>query len=231
VAHFLVQIEGLATTTATNTGWIIAVSPLALALLSVLFLGEGIGRSGVAGIAIATLGIALLVSGGRPAELDWLRSRGDWLVLASAHTLALYTLVTRDLVRRRPPLAVTLTILLIAGVLTAVVATSRAQVVALPALSPRGVAALLYLAIPGLALGQWLWQEGVARLGAARAGLYLYLEPLATTALAVPLLDEPFGPATATGGALVIAGVFTAQRLGPAAPPTADRATPSPGRE
>jgi hypothetical protein len=139
VAHFLVQIEGLATTTATNTGWIIAVSPLALALLSVLFLGEGIGRSGVAGIAIATLGIALLVSGGRPAELDWLRSRGDWLVLASAHTLALYTLVTRDLVRRRPPLAVTLTILLIAGVLTAVVATSRAQVVALPALSPRGV--------------------------------------------------------------------------------------------
>ena len=32
-----------------------------------------------------------------------------------------------------------------------------------------GIAAVLYLGIPGLALGQWFWQEGVAKLGATRA--------------------------------------------------------------
>jgi drug/metabolite transporter (DMT)-like permease len=58
------------------------------------------------------------------------------------------------------------------------------------------------------------WQEGVSRLGAARAGLYLYLEPLATLGLAVPLLDEPFGPVAALGGALVLAGVAIGQRDG-----------------
>src|SRR5688572_9046396 len=70
--HFLVQIAGLETTTATNTGWIISATPLVLAVLSYFFLGERIGRLAVAGIAIATAGILVLVSRGRLADLSWL---------------------------------------------------------------------------------------------------------------------------------------------------------------
>jgi drug/metabolite transporter (DMT)-like permease len=210
--HFLIQIVGLETTTATNTAWIISVSPLALAVLSFFFLRERIGWQGIAGIAVATMGILLLVSRGRLSDLGWLRSTGDWLVLASAHTWAFYTVTTRDLVRRRHPLAVTFGILLIAAVFTAILFAASADLASVRALSPRGIIALLYLAIPGLALGQWFWQEGVARLGAARAGLYLYVEPLATLALAMPLLGEPFGPFIALGGGLVLAGVYVGQR-------------------
>jgi drug/metabolite transporter (DMT)-like permease len=72
--------------------------------------------------------------------------------------------------------------------------------------------ALGFLGLAGVALAQWFWQRGVAKLGAARAGLFLYLEPLSTTALAVPLLGEPFGAARALGGALVVLGVFLARR-------------------
>jgi drug/metabolite transporter (DMT)-like permease len=211
--HVLVQIAGIATTTAINTGWIISVSPLALVVLSFIFLRERIGWSGVAGIAVATTGILLLVSRGSVTDLEWLQSRGDWLVLASAFTWACYTVVTRDLVRRRDPLAVTFGILLVAAAFTTIVLLiGSASLTTVRALSPRGITALLYLAIPGTALGHWFWQEGVARLGAARAGLYLYLEPLATLALAVPLLGEPFGPFVALGGGLVLLGVFIGQR-------------------
>lgn len=220
--HFLVQIAGLERTTASNTGWIISVSPLAIALLSFVLLGERIGRGGVAGLAVATVGIVLLVSRGRLADLEWLASTGDWLVLGSAFTWALYTVATRDLSRRRHPLAVTFAILALAAALTAVLFAFTADLAAVRSLSPRGLAALLYLAVPGLALGQWFWQEGLARLGASRAGLYLYLEPLATLTLAVPLLGEPFGPFIALGGGLVLAGVWLGQRTpaGDAAPPS-----------
>lgn len=211
-SHFLVQIAGLETTTAINTGWIISVTPLVLAILSFVVLHERMGWRAVAGIAVATTGILLLVSRGRLADLGWLRSTGDWLVLASAVTWASYTVATRDLARRRHPLAVTLGILLVAAACTAVLFVARADVGSIRSLSPRGIAALLYLGIPGLALGQWFWQEGVARLGAARAGIYLYLEPLATLALAVPLLGETFGPSMALGAALVLAGVYLGQR-------------------
>ncbi len=210
--HVLVQITGLSTTTATNTGWLISVSPLVLAVLSYVFLGERIGWGAAAGIAVATAGILLLVSRGRLGDLGWLRSTGDWLVLASAHTWAFYTVATRDLVRRRHPLAVTFGILLIATVYSVVLAIMYGDFTGVRSLSPRGISALLYLAIPGQALGQWFWHEGVARLGATRAGLYLYLEPLATLALAVPLLGERFGAVTALGGGLVLAGVYLGQR-------------------
>ena len=168
--HFLVQIAGMTTTTASNTGWIVTVSPLALAVLSFLLLGERIGWNGVAGIGVATLGILLLVSRGNLGDLAWLRSTGDWLILVSAHTWALYTVVTRDLVRRRHPLAVTFSVMMIAAALTAVFFALLADPAKVRELTPRGVAALLYLAIPGLALGQWFWQEGVARRWSAGAG-------------------------------------------------------------
>jgi drug/metabolite transporter (DMT)-like permease len=210
--HFLLQTYALDTTTAINASWIISVTPLALAALSFLLLGERIGWQGVVGIGVATIGVLLLVSGGNLADLGWLRSTGDWLVLVSAHTWALYTVVTRDLVRRRHPLAVTFGILLITAAFTAVLFTVTADMASVRSLSPRGLVALLYLAIPGLALGQWFWQEGVAGLGATRAGLYLYLEPIATLVLAVPLLGEPFGLFTALGGGLALAGVYVGQR-------------------
>lgn len=225
--HFLVQIAGIVTTTATNTAWIVAASPLAITVLAFLFLRERIGWPGIAGIVVATAGILLLVSRGHLADLGWLRNTGDWLVLASAHTWALYTVATRNLARRRDPLAVTFGLLLVAACCTAIPFVAWADLASVRALSPRGVAAVLYLAIPGLALGQWFWQEGVGRLGAARAGLYLYLEPLATVSLAAPLLGEALGPVTALGGGLVLAGVYLGQSRRP--PGTAPAPSPERG--
>lgn len=210
--HFLVQITGLKYTSATNTGWIIAVTPLVIVLLSFLFLGEQIGRNQVAGILVATIGILLLVSKGNFSSLGWLGSLGDWLVLASAHTWALYTVVTRDLSRIRNPLAVTLAMLLPAMVVTAVYVVTTSDVSPLVHLPLRPVLALIFLGIFGTALGQWFWQVGVAKIGAAQSGTFLYIEPFATTVLAVPLLHEPFGILTALGGLLVLAGVFWAQQ-------------------
>ena len=77
--------------------------------------------------------------------------------------------------------------------------------------TPRALVALLFLGVLGTA-AQWGWQEGVARLGAAKAGLFLYLKPVATTVLAIPLLGESYGTATAVGGLMILAGVWWAQR-------------------
>ncbi len=210
--HFVLQLTGLRATTATNTGWIIAFTPLTLALLSWAVLRERIGRGIAGGIAIATLGIVVLVSRGNPADLGWVRSVGDWMILASTLTWALYTVTTRNVVTLRDPLVVTLGISMAAAICIAVPFIAAFDSERILSLSGRGLASLLYLAVAGSVLGQWFWQHGVAKLGAARAGMYLYLEPLATLALAVPMLDEPFGVWVAIGGALVLAGVYVGQQ-------------------
>jgi drug/metabolite transporter (DMT)-like permease len=208
--HFLIQITGLKYTSATNTGWLISASPLVMAVLSYLILKERLGSRELTGIGVATIGILLLVSRGNLSSLHWLSSVGDWLVLGSAHTWALYTIATRDLSRQSNPLAATFMVLLPSGILILLYMTFVSDWTVFLHLPPEAVIALLFLGV--LVVAQWFWLEGVAELGAARAGLYLYLEPVATTALAVPYLGEQFTWATGVGGLLVLAGVFWAQR-------------------
>ncbi|MDX9857087.1 MAG: DMT family transporter [candidate division Zixibacteria bacterium] len=211
-AHFLIQITGLQYTSATNTGWIISITPLVLAVLSFLFLNERLGIREYAGIAVATAGILLLVSHGNLSSFEWLSSVGDWLVLASAHTWALYTIATRDLSRAHNPLALTFAVLAPAGLMILgymAVTSDWERFLHLPA---DAVVALLFLGVLGLAIAHWFWQEGVADIGAARAGIFLYLEPVATTVLAVPYLGEQFTWATALGGLAVLGGVYFGQR-------------------
>ena len=208
--HFLVQPLGVDKTSATNTGWIIAVTPLVLALLSAWLLHERVGRAQVTGIAIASAGIGLLISRGDLTNL-WSGSVGDWLVLSTAFSWALYTIATRDLSRRCSSLAVTLVVFLPVALGALVYIAFHSGTALFAAFSARAWLALAFLATLGT-LAQWFWQVGVARLGAANAGMFLYLEPLATTALAVPLLGEDFGAFGALGGALVLFGVWWAER-------------------
>lgn len=210
--HFLIQTVGLKYTSATNTAWIIAVIPLALVVMSYLFLKERIDKNDRLGIAVATIGIVILVSQGRLGNLAWIGSIGDWLILASAHTWALYTVITRDAVRRWQPLAVTVNIFMPIAALMLVYMIFFSDWDKLVNLPAEPVIAMAYLGLVSLTVAHWFWQEGVARLGAAKAGLFLYLEPLATTALAVPLLSEFLGMSTVIGGLMVLGGVYWSQR-------------------
>jgi drug/metabolite transporter (DMT)-like permease len=208
--HYLLQTWALEYTTATNSGWIITVSPLAIALLAAIFLREP--APPLAGIVLASLGIVLLVSNGDLSRLGALSSLGDFMVLASTFTWAVFTIITRNPSRSLDPAVVTFAMTVPLAISALILPFAAGRWTPLRDLGFETSAALLFLGVAGVALAQWFWQRGVAKLGAARAGLFLYLEPLATTALAVPVLGEPFGPWTAVGGLLVIVGVYVAQR-------------------
>ncbi|MBM3820114.1 MAG: DMT family transporter [Acidimicrobiia bacterium] len=151
--HFLIQAVALTTTSASNSGWIIAVTPLVLAVVSFLVLRERLGWQAVAGIAVALLGVLLLVSRGRLRDLGALQTIGDWLMLASTLTWAIFTVVTRDAARRHNPLAVTFAVMLSAAAVTVVLLALAGEPNRIWSLSRRGVVALVYLGIAGLALG------------------------------------------------------------------------------
>ncbi len=211
-AHFLIQITGIKYTSATNTGWLIACTPLVLAVLSSVFLREKIGKREIIGITIATCGVVALVSHGDLTHLGWLRNVGDWLVLASAFTWAIYTVTTRDLSRAHDPVVVTIAVLLPATVGLTIYMLLTSDWSRFLQMPMSATLSLLFLGILGMALGQWFWQEGLAKVGAAKAGIFLYLEPISTTILAVSYLDEEFGVASAVGALLILGGVYWAER-------------------
>ena len=210
--HLFIQVLGLKYTSATNTGWIVGITPLAMALISFLLLKEKLAKKAIVGIIISTVGIVLLMSKGDLSHFAWLSSGGDWLILASTHTWALYTVTTRDLVRTKDPLAVTFAVLLPATVIMLAYLCCRDTWSKLAGLPTEPLLALVFLGVLGLAVAHWFWQEGVKRIGPARAGIFLYLMPVATTVLAVPYLGEYFGLFSAAGGLLVLGGVWYSER-------------------
>src|SRR5207245_8860158 len=72
---------------------------------------------------------------------------------------------------------------------------------------------VLFLAFLPTFLGYTIWFRALARLPAASAAAYIYASTLVAVIGGIAILGEPLTPATAVGGAMVIAGVLSAQRL------------------
>lgn len=217
-AHMLLQAAGLTHTSAVNTGWIIGFGAIPIALGAQFLPGPRLMAVGWLGIAIATAGVAWIVRAEVP-DFESART-GDLLQVASCFTWATFTLAGARAVARSGSLAVNGTAMAVAALVlsgTAAVGpgfTASATGSAGPSVTGGAGPwlAALYLGLVCSGACFWLWWRAVAEHGAARTGSYLYLEPFASVAVAVPVLGEPITAAVVAGGLLVLLGVWTVAR-------------------
>jgi drug/metabolite transporter (DMT)-like permease len=104
VFHLWIQVTGLKYTTASNTGWIIGTAPIFMALLALLFFKEKVTLLQLAGILIAMFGLLLLFGKGDLTQIDLIENRGDLLVLGSAFTWGVYSMVNKKISLSYSPL-------------------------------------------------------------------------------------------------------------------------------
>ena len=211
-AHFLIQALGLVYTTATNTAWLIATIPVFIAILSYIFLREKLTLGKILGIAVAMFGVLLLISNGRLYSLGWLESIGDWLILASCITWSIYTIITRNITRRRNPLTISFNLLLLPAILLTIYTLFTTPIGRFISLPSEIIGLLVFLGVFCLGLAHWFWLEGLSRKGAVDVGVYLYIEPVVTTLAAIPILGEKLTFFMVIGAILIIGGVYLVER-------------------
>lgn len=212
--HQMVQVQGLARTTAVRTGWLIGLIPIWSALLSAAFLRERFGARKIAGLVIGFGGAVLVVTRGRPpAEVLGLPSTvGDLLVLASTLNWAIYTVFCGGTVRGLGAWRSTAGSMLPGWLLLVPFWAAARGWEEYADLSATGWGALLFLGLVCSGLAYLAWYAALNRLETARVAAYLYVEPLVTLAAAVTLLGEPVAATTVAGGLIVLFGVFLVQR-------------------
>jgi len=107
--HQWLQVTGMLTAAASTTAWIVSTAPVFIALLGVLFLKERLSALAAGGIGLATLGVLLVVSKGDLGSVlrGTFGTYGDFLILLSAPNWAIYSVVSRDVLRERPATLVT----------------------------------------------------------------------------------------------------------------------------
>jgi drug/metabolite transporter (DMT)-like permease len=212
--HQALQAYALRLTTATNTGWLIGLTPLWSALLARLLLGERFGAGKLAGLAVGFAGATLVVTRGRldPQLLALPTARGDLLILLSTLNWALYTVMSHPMIRRLGSARATAGALLCGGLLLLPLFAAGPGPAELARLSPGGWAGVLFLGLACSGLGYLFWYAALERLEASRVAAFLYLEPLVTVAAARLWLGEALPLTTVLGGALLLGGVVLVQR-------------------
>ena len=91
--HQWLQANALVTSQASTSGWIVATTPIFIAVLARFVLHERLSWPRIAGIALAAVGVLLVVSKDDPATLLAGRfgAPGDVLILISAPNWAVFS--------------------------------------------------------------------------------------------------------------------------------------------
>jgi drug/metabolite transporter (DMT)-like permease len=198
----------LTTTTAVSATLVSAAIPVAIVLLSWLWLGEAVGLRQAAGVVISLFGVLGVIAQGDPETLFSLRLHpGDLWMLGAVATWAVFSV----LLRRHPcglhPIAL-LTVQVALGWLFLVpfylweLTTGQAFI-----LTWQTAGLIAYTAVFPSVLAYHYWNEGIAALGANVTGLYSYLVPAFTAVIASVLLGEAFRWYHAVGLMLIIGGI------------------------
>ncbi len=197
---FLLQFEGLDRTTVTSASLIVGAGAPLVALGAAAFDGDRLDRSGWWAIALSTAGVALLV--GLPGPGRTLL--GDGLVLGSMVAAAAYLLLCARLLRRYDAFAATVWSLSAGTLVLAPIAWIVDGPPPVDGLSTSVVASVVVLGVGCTAGTYLLWNWGLARVPASRAGVYLNIEPLVGAILGVALLGEAVSIGLAIGGAAIV---------------------------
>ncbi|MDE1995703.1 MAG: DMT family transporter [Rhizobiaceae bacterium] len=200
---------GLGHADATTAGIIIALIPIITMIFARFILAEPMGRWQVIGSILAFLGIVVIIVKGSPAALLRLDfNPGELWIVAGAFCFSLYTVLLRRAKFDLNRLAL-LVLLLGAAALTALpfylfelVSDERST------LNASGLIALGYVAIPGGAIMYYLFNRSIEALGAARAGVLLYIQTIFIAVLAYVFLGEQLRRYHLEGAALIVAGLL-----------------------
>jgi drug/metabolite transporter (DMT)-like permease len=202
---------GLQTVPASRAALIIALNPVAIALLAALVGGEPLHARRSLGVLIAVTGAALVISSGRLGTLlTGGISLGDLALLGCVVCWALYSVLGRQAMRSLAPLtAVTYSAL--AGALLLMPFGIAQGALSLPlGYGPAAWGSLLYLAVGGTVIGFIWYYQAIHEIGTVRAGVFINFVPIFGVLLGFLLLGEPLTPALLVGGPLVIAGAWLA---------------------
>ena len=212
--HQWLQSNGLRTSEAGTTAWIVSTTPVFMALFGWLALKENLGWRRTAGIALAFAGVLLVSSKGNFASISVGRfgAPGDVLILVSAVNWAVFSILSRRGLQRHPASLMRFYVMALGWVFTSVLFFAGEGFGDVANLTGRGWAGILFLGIFCSGLAYIAWYDALKALSTAQTGVFLYIEPLVAVVVAAMVLGEQVTPLSLLGGAIILFGVWLVNR-------------------
>jgi drug/metabolite transporter (DMT)-like permease len=212
--HQWLQSNGLETAQASTTAWIVATSPIFIAILSWIFLRERLAGLQIAGILFAAVGVLLVVSKGDLSTLfsGHFGTSGDILILISAPNWAVFSILSTRGLKKYPATQMMFFVMLVGWIFTSILFFSSGNPGDILNISVPGILGIGFLGIFCSGLAYIAWYDGLQALPATQIGAFLYLEPLVAVLVAWVILGEALIPIALLGGAVILLGVRFVQK-------------------
>ncbi len=199
---FLCQFVGQRYTEASVAAILVNLSVVMAAVGGVVFLGEKLGISKVAGVALALGGGAMIATNGELASIAGSEMLGYALYLVAALSWGGYILYSKKKTDETQwdPLAAAACIVAVTAILVLPPALASGS---MPRLSTASVTAVIYTAVLNTVVPFALYQQGLKYLSATTSAVMLVIEILIAVLISVAFLGETL-TAVGWGGALAV---------------------------
>jgi drug/metabolite transporter (DMT)-like permease len=185
--------------------------PVLVTVAAVMIGREPASRRTAGVLAVASIGLVLVLAGASAGALDPL---GTALGLGAALVYSVYVLVSERVASRVAPLA--LSTLVCTGAATSLTLGSLAGGDLHPGnVTAAGFGWLAALAVVSTVGAIALFVAGLRRVGPSAAAILSTLEPVTTVVLASLVFGESLGPVQLAGGALVLVAVLAVRTPAP----------------
>ncbi len=203
-------IVGVARTAVTHAGLIIPIAPIMILVLSAVLGLEKITAPKWMGMGLAFIGILVLQLSKDSAAGATLF--GDILVFIGIISFASYIVLGKRVTANYDGIVVNTFAYVSSGILVLPITISEGRKFDFSTVPVQAWASLLYMAAFSSVVAYLVYYYVLTHMAASRISQFSYLQPIMTTSLAVILLGEPVTWTLALSGALVLAGVWVAER-------------------
>ena len=200
--QFLMQFKGLQLTTVSHASLIVGVLPVLLALSSVALFKDKLKGYEFGLMLLSAAGAVLIAFSRQSSGGPQPTAQGDLLVFASMFAAMIMILISKRLMADYGALELTAAMLLI-GTVILLVWTEAIHPLRFH-FSPRVWLAVIAQGVLATTGAYVFWNWGLARVPAARAGVFLNLEPVIGTLLGLVILHETLGASGILGGAMIL---------------------------
>jgi drug/metabolite transporter (DMT)-like permease len=207
IANQLLYITALTLTTATAAQTLVAAGPAMTLLVAILLRKETATRAKWLGIALAASG-ALMLVGVHEGSVA-----GNLLALCNVASYSIYLVISRGLLKRYNALTV-ITWVFAFGVLGMLPWGLLPAIRETGGMSGTTWAAMAYIIVGPTVAAYYLNLWASRKVEASLVSTFVYIQPVMTALLAVPLLHERISPMMLPAVALIFAGVWVAIRSG-----------------
>jgi drug/metabolite transporter (DMT)-like permease len=208
--HQWLQSNGLQTSEAGTTAWIVASTPVFMALLGWLALHEKLNARKAIGIVLAFVGVLLVASRGDIASISVGRfgAPGDVLILMSAINWSIVSTLSRRGLNLYPAGLFTFYMMAFGLVFSSILFVSGGYYNEIFSPTLDGWMGVGFLGIFCSGLAYIWWYDALQSLTTVETGVFLYIEPLVAMLVAFVVLGESITIASVIGGGIILVGVW-----------------------